>query len=174
MQADSEKFPPQEQNINLFHLLAELSRIDVLLRRQVFRWQLAGQNPKDDFRGLYVSDGEAQALLKRPVTNNWGDAASLDPQQERFFAEQQVQAAQRTQQLSEQAQRAGIRPRLDSLKSAFNLSPFEVDTLLICLAPQFDLRYERLYGYLQDDVTRKRPTVNLVLDLLCEPGVPRL
>jgi len=29
------------------------------------------------------------------------------------------------------------------------------------------LRYERLYAYLQDDVTRKRPTVDLVLNLLC-------
>jgi hypothetical protein len=39
--------------------------------------------------------------------------------------------------------------------------------LLICLAPEIDLRYERLYAYLQDDVTRKRPTVDLALNLLC-------
>jgi len=45
---------------------------------------------------------------------------------------------------------------------------------LICLAPMLDLRYERLYGYLQDDVTRRRASVNLILDLLCEPGPERL
>jgi ATP-dependent 26S proteasome regulatory subunit len=44
---------------------------------------------------------------------------------------------------------------------------------LICLAPALDLRYERLYGFLQDDVTRRRPQVSLVLDLLCEPGPDR-
>jgi SpoVK/Ycf46/Vps4 family AAA+-type ATPase len=37
---------------------------------------------------------------------------------------------------------------------------------LVCLAPDIDLRYERLYAYLQDDVTRRRPTVDLVLRLL--------
>jgi SpoVK/Ycf46/Vps4 family AAA+-type ATPase len=39
--------------------------------------------------------------------------------------------------------------------------------LLICLAPELDLRYERLYAYLQDDVTKKRPGVDLILNLLC-------
>jgi hypothetical protein len=46
------------------------------------------------------------------------------------------------------------------------LSPFEVDALLICLAPEIDLRYERLFGYLQDDVTKRRPSVDLLLNLL--------
>lgn len=44
--------------------------------------------------------------------------------------------------------------------------PSEVDLLLICLAPELDLRYEKLYAYLQDDVTKKRPTVELALNLL--------
>ena len=39
--------------------------------------------------------------------------------------------------------------------------------IVIGLAPELDLRYERLYAYLQDDVTRKRPSVDLVLNLLC-------
>ena len=38
--------------------------------------------------------------------------------------------------------------------------------LLVALAPDVDLRYERLYAYLQDDVTRRRPTVDLALNLL--------
>ena len=39
--------------------------------------------------------------------------------------------------------------------------------MVIALAPELDLKYERVYGYLQDDVTRKRPTVDLALNLLC-------
>ena len=58
--------------------------------------------------------------------------------------------------------------------AAFNLDAFERGALLVCLAAHLDLRYERLYGYLQDDVTRKRPSVNLVLNLLCAPGEDRL
>jgi ATPase family associated with various cellular activities (AAA) len=50
---------------------------------------------------------------------------------------------------------------------AFGLSSFDVDLILIALAPEIDLRYEKIYGYLQDDITRKRPTVELALNLLC-------
>ncbi|WP_143046976.1 ATP-binding protein [Amycolatopsis xylanica] len=46
------------------------------------------------------------------------------------------------------------------------MTDLELDVLLIALAPEADLRYERLYGYLQDDVTRRRPSVHLVLELL--------
>lgn len=35
------------------------------------------------------------------------------------------------------------------------------------IAPELDLRYERVYAFLQDDVTRRRPTVDLALNLLC-------
>ena len=37
----------------------------------------------------------------------------------------------------------------------------------------FDLRYERIYAYLQDDVTRRRPTVELVLNVLCESSAEK-
>ncbi|MCB0032044.1 MAG: hypothetical protein KDE28_29240, partial [Anaerolineales bacterium] len=69
---------------------------------------------------------------------------------------------------------AGQQTRLHQLADRFNLSPFELDVLLVVMAPAFDLRYERLYGYLLDDATRKRPSVNLVLDLLCNPDPQRL
>lgn len=56
---------------------------------------------------------------------------------------------------------------LGRLRDTFDLSPFDLAVCAIALGPEIDLRYERLYSYLQDDVTRKRPTVDLVLNLLC-------
>ena len=67
-----------------------------------------------------------------------------------------------------------IARRLARLADCFHLNAFEVDCLLLCLAPELDPRYERLYAYLQDDVTRKQASVNLILDLLAEPGLDRL
>lgn len=52
------------------------------------------------------------------------------------------------------------------LATTFGLTPLDLDILLIALAPEVDLRYEKLYGYVQEDLTRKRPTVDLVLRLL--------
>jgi AAA+ superfamily predicted ATPase len=57
--------------------------------------------------------------------------------------------------------------RLARLAWIFQLSDFEERCILLCLAPEIDRRYEKLYGYLHDDVTRRRPTVGLLLDLLC-------
>jgi len=67
----------EELELSLGHLQAELARIDILIRRAVRRWQLAGQDSADTFRGLYVSDAEAAHLLQRPFGSNWGQIILL-------------------------------------------------------------------------------------------------
>ncbi|MFJ8073351.1 ATP-binding protein [Streptomyces sp. NPDC096176] len=54
---------------------------------------------------------------------------------------------------------------LDGLARRFGLSPLDLDLLLVAVAPDLDARFERLYGYLNDDLTRRRPTVGLALEL---------
>ncbi len=161
-------------DLSLAHLQAELSRLDLLIQRQVRRWQLAGQDPADAFRGLHLSEAEAEALLARPFGHNWGETISLPPAEVQVWAELEAAAGQQVEQLVQVACQQKQSLRLLQLAETFDLDRFELDVLLVCLAPTLDLRYERLYGYLQDDVTRKRPTVNLALDLLTEPGSSRL
>ena len=57
-------------------------------------------------------------------------------------------------------------PRLALLARQFGLDAFDQEVLLICLAPEIDPRYERLFGYLHDDVTRRRPSIDLVARIL--------
>jgi ATP-dependent 26S proteasome regulatory subunit len=166
--------PPNESDLSLQHLQAELTRIDLLIQREIMRWQAAGQNPADAFRGLHVGDGEAMQLLKRPFGTSWGQMVTLQPEEEKAFANALTEIKHQAQAFSESARRQGQTLRLEYLASTFNLDRFDLDAFLICLASTLDLRYERLYGFLQDDVTRKRPRVNLVLDLLCDPGPGRL
>ncbi|MHB9858031.1 ATP-binding protein [Streptomyces sp. YIM S03343] len=54
---------------------------------------------------------------------------------------------------------------LDGLARRFGLSSLDLDLLLVAMAPDLDARFERLYGYLNDDLTRRRPTVGLALEL---------
>ena len=54
------------------------------------------------------------------------------------------------------------------------MSAFDLDLILVALAPELDLRYERLYAYLQDDVSRRRPGVDLALNLLCPSAEEKL
>ncbi|SDK80332.1 ATP-binding protein [Nonomuraea jiangxiensis] len=63
----------------------------------------------------------------------------------------------------------GSRPA--ELAARFQLTGFDLGVLVIALAPELDLRYERLYAFLNDDVSRQRPTVDLALTLLsASPG----
>ncbi|WP_436738190.1 ATP-binding protein [Streptomyces sp. BBFR102] len=65
-------------------------------------------------------------------------------------------------------QEPGEPPEGDRLHG-LRLSPLDAQILLIALAPDLDRTFEQLYGYLNDDVTRRRATVALALDLC---GVP--
>ncbi|MGC9347766.1 MAG: ATP-binding protein [Anaerolineae bacterium] len=156
------------QEIAQAHLLTELHRLDARLQRAVERWRLAGQDPDDAFRGLYIPDDEVQALLDRPLGSNWGATATLPQEIDQQLKGQAARARQWAEAIARNAEDAGIILPLEHLRATFRLSPFELDTLLICVAPSIDLRYQRIYAYLQDDVTKKHPTVNLVLDLLSD------
>ena len=49
------------------HLYAELRRLDLLIQREVWRWrQMNSPDPQagDEFRGLYVSEAEVDAILR--------------------------------------------------------------------------------------------------------------
>jgi hypothetical protein len=157
---------------NLRHLQAQMARIDVLVRRQVLLWQRAGQDPAEAFRGLHVSDAKARLLSTQPFGGSLSDGATLPTEETESLVAAYEQADQDARAILKGANDQGQLLRLQYLSGAFGLDALDLDTLLICLAPALDLRYERLYAYLQDDVTRKRASVNLVLDLLCDNDVP--
>ncbi|MDB5998700.1 MAG: ATPase, family [Rhizobacter sp.] len=163
---------------SLDHVLAELERVDLMIRARVAHLRRV-QQEDEHFRGLYISEQEVDALLERPRgAPQWLDGNSSDPAADagrldavddalRGLAE--TLAARRSASLA-----AGIELRLHTLARIFELDAFDVDVLLVCLAVETDLRYEKLYAYLQDDVTRKRPSVDLVIHLLGNTGVQPL
>jgi len=147
---------------SLQHLLAELERIDLLIAAHIARArQLFARD--EQFRGLYIPEEEVDALLAQPIGRpRWASepAASGD------FTAPLEHLSQQIALRKEASLGRGIPLRLHHLQQLFELTPFEIDILLVCLAVEVDLRYERLYAYLHDDVTKKRPSVDLVLNLL--------
>jgi Winged helix domain, variant/ATPase family associated with various cellular activities (AAA) len=126
----------------LADLRASLFRLDLRLRLAVEaqRTDLT-ERARDPFRGLYISEADVDALL---ASTPAADLARI------YLAEPAAVSS----------------PRLDRLARLYQLDAFEQEALLVCLAADVDLRYERLFAYLQDDVTRRRPTVDLVLRLI--------
>ncbi|MCB9423124.1 MAG: ATP-binding protein [Ardenticatenaceae bacterium] len=151
---------------SLDHLLAELERLDLLVRIQVWRARQlhAGDNGLSPY---YISEGEVDALLAQVVGRPlWADV----PLSDNVYQTVQTAIAKIHTQIDarKMENKAAGRPlRLDLLSEQFNLLPVDVDILLLCLAPELDLRYLRLYAYLQDDLNLKLPTVDLALNLIC-------
>ena len=54
---------------------------------------------------------------------------------------------------------------LDQLRRLFSLTAAEADVLLLAVAPEIDPRYESIYAYLHNDVTRKGPSIELAIRL---------
>ena len=147
---------------SLQHLLAELERIDLLIAAEVARARRLHMDD-EQFRGLYISETEVDLLLRQPAGQpRWAGTAPAPLEHQSTLDELRRRNAQRR----EQSVHRGIELRLERLEQIFGLDAFEIDALLVCLAVEMDLRYEKLYAYLQDDVTKKRPSVGLVLNLL--------
>lgn len=143
-------------------LEAKLAWLDLLIRGEVLRSRLLAKEDRlDSFAGVFISEGEVDQLLglseRRPPeldeVEQWRNRAGV----------MNDEITQRRQATSERQ----IYLALPHLAHIFRLSPFEEDLILICLASEIDLKYERLYAYLQDDVNRRVPSVNLALKLLC-------
>jgi hypothetical protein len=156
------------------YIKAVLAWLDVLLERQVAHWQLSGQNPTDRFRGLYVTDAEALKLIQRGVGSHWGSGAALTAEDEQRLKEAEQVAEERIKTIEKEAETKDILLRLRVLADIFGLDDFDWWAFIICLAPALDLRYERIYGYLQDDVTRLQASVDLIFNLLLSEGIDRL
>lgn len=157
------------------YLSDELRRLDLLIRLQMLRQ--GGNQPAgllDQFRGLVLSESEVNGLLS--ITNDLVQDGSSAPN----TAEYSELAATLDSLESEiELRRArtiaeGVYLPIVHLSQIFQLTPFERDSLLICLAPELSRKYDRLYAYLQDDVTRKRPSVDLAMNLLLRSREARL
>ena len=139
------------------HLLAELSRLDVELELLILTRHRAGRLAGDpDYRGLYIPDGVLAGLLHPPDLSGDTDLATA----------REAAAQARHQVAARLAATPGAATLpLPRLAANFGLSSFEQDVLLLTVAPEVDVRYRALLGWLQDDATLRHPTLALALDL---------
>jgi len=125
----------------------------------------------NEYRGLVLSEQEIEALLESLAGGAWG--ARADGPQSRGLSEiKKVEEEIAARVGASLAQ--GVRLSLHEVGRRFGLTRLDGDVLVMCLAPELDLSYEKLYAYLQNDVTSKRPTIDLAFSLLCETAGERM
>jgi hypothetical protein len=112
-----------------------LLRLDALLAREVGRLRARYQLSLDEFRGLFISDEQIDALLganRRPCETAGEEAPPFD---------------------------GG--PIWSRLANRFGLSILAQDLLLLAVAADVDAKYAPIVAYLNDDVTLRWPTFDL-------------
>ena len=150
------------------HLLAELKRIDLLIMAEVdiSRQQVSSEVNLMKMYG--ISENEIDLLMQEAIAairDVTVECPRLNDQVGQLLKQQKNDIADRK---SESIVR-NIPLRLERLRELFDLSPDEVDILLISLAPEICNKYQRFFAYLQDDKNQIRPSVDLVLRLLQVP-----
>lgn len=146
----------------LEHLAAEIRRLQLMLDRQAQIMRLQGSlDEGNEFQGMFLQDSEVDNLLSSPTAADspfLGRVATLD--------EEIVAARVDIDRRVEASEREGVRLTLPGLLRSFGLDDFERDAVVMGLAPELDLKFHKLYSYVQNDFTRKRPGVNLTIQLL--------
>ena len=124
-----------------------MDRLDAAFAREIQHLRARYQLSLDEFRGLYVSDQQVDALLARgdPTPVPVPDLPPLNPG-----------------------------PALAKVIAAFGLDSIAADLLVLALAPDVDPKYATLIGYLNDDIGRRWPTIDLAVRLFGEGGAPAL
>jgi hypothetical protein len=150
----TERRPPTGDP-GLAHLLARVGLLEERIRAVVARRRVDDPTPDDPFRGLYLTDEAVEKLLAG------GHHDQLPDQSDRLAV---------VEERADAAAQAGDPPRLRVLAERFGLDDLDVDLLLLAVIPDLDSRFERLYGYLNDDVTRRRASIGLALLLADRPG----
>jgi len=134
------------------HLLGRMAVLEARVRHAVFVRRADDPGADDPFRGLYLTEEHVDRILEGTVP-----LPPSDPQIGTFLADLEARA--------DADEAAGADVRLRRLARSFGLDAVDVELLMAALAPDIDSRFERLYGYLHDDVTRRRATIGLALEL---------
>lgn len=124
--------------------------LDCLIERELLRLRGRYELSLDELRGLYISDRQVDALVRERLAGE----KTLDPIEE---------LTQRARTLAPRYEEGSM---LSTVAARLGLDSTDLDILLLALAPEIDLRYETLFAYLNNDVSRKHLTVDLALRLL--------
>ncbi|MCG8417536.1 MAG: ATP-binding protein [Proteobacteria bacterium] len=145
------------------HLLTELERLDLILLERLHAVGKARIEPK---RFLNTDDVLTQL-------SSAGEQLSDD--------DHRAEIRRRKDQLSvviaariELSLARGIRLPIIELARNLNLDAVSLAAVVIAVAPHVDRKYERVYAFLQDDLTRPEPRVDLALTLLAGSATERL
>ncbi|NOU93662.1 AAA family ATPase [Paenibacillus sp. LMG 31456] len=144
------------------HYADELRLFDYRLQRLYFSRKKRMDVWRDDpYQGLFVSEEEFLDLIIGHA-DDWAD----DPEAAAVLEQLENLERAIAHRLAVSVQ-AGVHMPLLAAVNTFGLRGRERDFVVAALAVEMDRKYERVFGFLQDDLTSKHPNASLLIQLNC-------
>ncbi|SDL88615.1 ATP-binding protein [Paenibacillus jilunlii] len=150
--------PSQPYTSNYEHLAEELQLLDLRLKLRML------EAPQLDSE-LVLMNEEIRSLL---------NAESSEEDDKEHLTTKAGHLEQRIAARLEASSGQEVQLMLPQVADSLNLSGLEVSILVACLAPELDRKYERIYAFLQNDMSDQRPTAGFVLRLFTGSAEERL
>ncbi|GMK40228.1 ATPase AAA [Paenibacillus sp. CCS19] len=161
---------------HLDHLQAEFARLDALIRIEMERMAIREEAQDEltrNYPGLALTREEMLRLLDEGGGREQSQASQARSRLSQW--EEPLRALEEElEQRCKASEELGMLLPLRRIAVSFRLTPYERDCLLVAIALQVDIKYGKLFGFLQDDATNQRPTVSLTMRLAGDDdGDPR-
>jgi ATPase family associated with various cellular activities (AAA) len=145
------------------HLILRLQPLNRALRAAVERQNLAAARlARPELSSLCITEEHAHLLLDQieeaQRRNRFGTLPAVATSEE-LSAETDLR--------SECESLAKTLP-LDRLERDLHLTPFEIEAILLCAAPELEHAYGRVFGFILDDLNRRAPCVELLTTLTAD------
>jgi len=144
------------------HIMDECLLMDFIVRSYV-RLNRNEINADNELMGLYISEKEISEYLKTPAFNSNISGSRMDKKIPDMIDDMRREIDRRV----EVSKKQGTELRLEKLVEVYNINNFEKNVLILCLLQEIDLKYGVFFAYLNNNITKKRVIVDLVLNLFC-------
>lgn len=147
-------------DLNAHFLQLELQRINLLILKHFLGQNNMNEGLPEGFRGLAVDREEVFQTLAKIDQSDF--SPSLDQNLLNDLRDRSEVLLEEAAQLCAN----GFQPNLYRLIETCQLSSAEYHAFLICLSSAFNLGFEKVFGYLNNDVTRRYPSRDLIIQVL--------
>lgn len=144
------------------YILDELSLLDARLYLEILKER--EKQPKELFeelKGLVLSEQEVFRLFQMNIESNY-ESREIQEAKEKLENIKANIEVKRNLTLEK-----GVFLSLPCFSEVFELTVFEEQCIILCLAIELDRKYEKVYAFLQDDLNCKKPTIDLCFKLFC-------
>ncbi|MCP4368474.1 MAG: ATP-binding protein [Deltaproteobacteria bacterium] len=150
------------------HIMAELKRLNLLIQIQL-QWMQRNPSPHlyDEFKGFYISKDQIEDIIQNHFQeDNYTFSRDKNDDEYQKLCKESIRLYKEIDSRKKASLNRNIFLPFHRLSILFNLTSFELDVILICVAHEINLQYETLYAYIQNDITKKKPSVELMFTLL--------